>query len=153
MPHPGEALDHHRDPVQGPELPGEPVGSGAFQQRLLDGGELLIGQSWRRAARPFASQGLRAALPEVGVPDTDSLGRDLELAGDLGLADADSEQLGRAQPASLEPVTFSLCRTARDSWHPMILTRPAAELQLPHPQPDTQIPFTTRCAIGSGALG
>jgi hypothetical protein len=36
------------------------------------------------------------------------LGRDAELASDLGLADAGGEQLGCAQPTRLEPFAFSL---------------------------------------------
>jgi hypothetical protein len=34
--HPGEALDHQRDALQGPHVGREPVGERAFQQRLLD---------------------------------------------------------------------------------------------------------------------
>ena len=65
------------------------------------------------------------------MPDADGLGRDLESAGDLSLADTGGEQLGGAQPAGLWAVTFLLCRgAARDSWHAPILARPAAELQL-----------------------
>lgn len=44
MLHPGEALDHDGDAVQGPQLPSEPVGGGAFQQGLLDGRELVVRQ-------------------------------------------------------------------------------------------------------------
>ena len=29
---PGEALDHQPDALQGPQLTGEPIGGGAFQQ-------------------------------------------------------------------------------------------------------------------------
>jgi hypothetical protein len=56
---PGEALDHGRDPVQGPQLPGEPVGGGAGEQGLLDGGELLIG---RRGAGRLGLRLRRASL-------------------------------------------------------------------------------------------
>ena len=66
----------------------------------------------------------------MGVPDAHGLGRDLELAGDLGFVDAGGEQLGRAQPAGLEPVTFCLCRgAARDSWHAPDPHPAGAELQ------------------------
>jgi hypothetical protein len=118
MLHPGEALDHQRDAVKGPQFPGEPVGRRPFEQGLLHAGELLIGKPWRRAARPSAVQGLGTTGLPAGMPDAHGLGRDLELAGDLGLGDAGGEQLGRAQPAGLQAVTFSLCRSAaRDSWH------------------------------------
>jgi hypothetical protein len=118
MLHPGEALDHQRDAVKGPQFPGEPVGRRPFEQGLLHAGELLIGKPWRRAARPSAVQGLGTTGLPAGMPDAHGLGRDLELAGDLGLGDAGGEQLGRAQPAGLQAVTFSLCRrAARDSWH------------------------------------
>jgi hypothetical protein len=42
MADPGEALDHRGDAVQRPQLAGEPVGRGAFQERLLNRGELLV---------------------------------------------------------------------------------------------------------------
>jgi len=51
--------------------------------------------------------------------------REAQLAGDLGLADADGEQLGGAKPAGLEPFALSLCRSAaRNRRH---LPPPAAE--------------------------
>jgi hypothetical protein len=118
MLHPSETLDYYRDAVQGPQLPDEPIGGGAFQQGLLDGGELLIRQAWRRAAGFAAAQRLGATLLPAGVSDTYGLRRHLELAGNLGLTDAGGEQLGPAQPTGLEPVTFSLCRrAARNRWH------------------------------------
>jgi hypothetical protein len=52
------------------------------------------------------------------MPDAHGLGRDLELAGDLGLAHAGGEQFSGAQPADLQAITFSLCRrAARNGWH------------------------------------
>jgi hypothetical protein len=41
---PGEALDHGRDPLQRPELPGEPIGRRSLEQGLFHGGELGIRQ-------------------------------------------------------------------------------------------------------------
>jgi hypothetical protein len=113
------------------------VDLGALQQGLLHGGELLIGQPWRRAAGPAAVQGFGATLLPATAPDADRLGRDLELAGNLGLADTGGEQRSGVQPAGLQAITFSLCRrAARDSWHPRILARRAAHLQLnPTPKP------------------
>ena len=114
----GQLLDHDGDAIKSPQLPGEAVGGGAVQERLFDGGELGVRQPGRRAAGPATAQGVAPAGLPAGVPDADRLGRDLELAGDLGLADAGGEQLGRAEPAGLQAVTFSLCRgAARDSWH------------------------------------
>jgi hypothetical protein len=77
------------------------------------------------------------------MPAAHGLAGDAELAGDLGLAHAEGEQLGSAQPAGLEPVVFSLCRgAARDGRHAPILTRRAAPLQLGHHrQADTQDPL------------
>jgi hypothetical protein len=47
-----------------------------------------------------------------------------KLAGDFGLADTSSQQIGGTQPASLELFALSLCRkTARDDRHPPILPR------------------------------
>ena len=42
------------------------------------------------------------------MPDAHGLGGDAELAGNLGLVDTGREQLGRAEPTGLEPVSFSL---------------------------------------------
>jgi hypothetical protein len=85
---------------------------------LFHDGELGVRKLGCRAARPAAAQRLGAASLPAGVPDAHGLGRDLELAGDLGLVDAGGEQLGRPQPAGLEPVTFLLGRrAARDGWH------------------------------------
>jgi hypothetical protein len=65
------------------------------------------------------------------MPDAHGLGRDVELAGDLSLADADGEQLGRSQPASLEPLPFLLCRrAARDGRHACDPDPPGSQLQL-----------------------
>jgi hypothetical protein len=40
--HAGQPLDHQRNPVQGPQLAGEPIGGGAFQQGLFKLGELSV---------------------------------------------------------------------------------------------------------------
>ena len=49
-------------------------------------------------------------------------GGDAELAGALGLAEAEGEQLGGAQPPSLEPFTFVVGRgAAGKGWHGLIL--------------------------------
>jgi hypothetical protein len=48
----------------------------------------------------------------------DTLAGDAEPAGDLGLADADGEQLRGAQPTGLKLFAFVLCRgAAGDGWH------------------------------------
>jgi hypothetical protein len=63
------------------------------------------------------------------MPQAHGLAGDAELAGDLGLANADGEQLGGTQPAGLEPLALSLRRrAARDGWHAPILTRRATPL-------------------------
>ena len=127
MAHSGQPLDYQPDALQGPQLPDEPVGGGAFQQGLLDTGELGVGQPGRRAARSTAAKPIGATRLPSGEPDADRLGRDAKLADDLGLTHTGAEQLGRAQPPGLEPVTFSLCRrAARDRRHPPILARRAA---------------------------
>ena len=46
------------------------------------------------------------------MPDADGLGGDAQLAGDLGLADATGEQLGRTEPSGLQSFAFLLCRKA-----------------------------------------
>jgi hypothetical protein len=147
----GEPLDAQRDAVDGPQLADEAAGRRAGEQCPLDLRELLVGQPWRRAAGAFAAQRLTAAGLEAAMPDADGLGGDAEPAGDLGLVDAGGEQLGRAQPAGLEPVALSLCRwAARDGCHardPHPPSSPAAQHQLDpgtH-QPNTQDPLTVVC--------
>jgi hypothetical protein len=51
--HAGQPLDYRGDPLQSPQLTGEPVGRGALEQGLRDGGELLVRQPRRGAARPL----------------------------------------------------------------------------------------------------
>jgi hypothetical protein len=42
MLNPGEAFDHHRDAVQGPQFPDEPIRRRPVEQRLLDRRQLGI---------------------------------------------------------------------------------------------------------------
>ena len=111
--HAGQPPDHGGDALQGPQLAREPIRRSTLEQRLLDRGELGIRQPRRGAARSPAAQGIGAARSEAGVPDPGGLGGDAEPASDLGLAAADSEQLSRSQPASLEPGAFSRSGPAR----------------------------------------
>jgi hypothetical protein len=92
--------------------------------------------------RPAAQRLRPAALP-AGMPDAHRLAGDPELAGDLGLADADSEQLGGAQPPGLKPLAFLLCRgPAGNGSHGRILPGRMVQLQPAHPpQPNTQDPL------------
>jgi hypothetical protein len=122
--------------------PTNPLAVAPSSRGLFHGGELGVRKLGCRAARPAAAQRLGAALLPAGVPDAHGLGRDLELAGDLGLVDAGGEQLGRPQPAGLEPVTFLLGRrAARDGWHapdPHLAgspapTRPCSSTRHPRP--------------------
>jgi hypothetical protein len=138
---PGEALDDSGDPVQGPQLPGEPVGARTLQQGLLDPVELAVGQPRRRPGRPAAVQALNAIGLPTPIPQMHALARDAELAGDLSLPDAGGEQLAGPQPTGLEPLAFLLCRgAASDGWHGPILTgrTPQHQLRSPsgqHPEP------------------
>jgi hypothetical protein len=118
VPHPGQPLDDGGDALQGPQLADKPVGGGARQQRLLDLPELGIGDLRGRPGRAAAAQRLGAAALPGGMPQAHRLAGDAEPAGDLGLADAGSEQLGGAQPTGLQSFTFTSCRrAARDGWH------------------------------------
>ena len=111
----GEPLDHHGDPVQGPQFTGEPVGGGTLQQRLLD---LASWGSDSRggAGRSSATSASVPPVPPAGMPDADGLGGDTELAGDLGLANTDGEQLGGTQPAGLEPLAFLVVPQGGGRW-------------------------------------
>ena len=150
----GQPLDQQRDAVQGPQLSDKPVRRSTGEQGLLDSGELGVRQPGRRAARPLAAQRLRTTVLPTGMPDAHSLGRGAEPASDLGLADADSEQLSRSQPASLELVAFSLCRmAARHGWHAADPHPPSSQAptRTTHPQPDTQGPVG-RAKLPDGEL-
>ena len=103
---PGELSDHHRDPLQGPQVGVEPIRPGALQQGLLDLGQLGSRQLGVRASWAPAAQSLDAALLEAGVPDVRALARDAELVGDLGLGVALGEQLGRLEPSGLKGGTL-----------------------------------------------
>jgi hypothetical protein len=48
----------------------------------------------------------RPHRPAAGLPDTHSLGRDPEPAGDLGVADTGGEQFSGAPSAALEPIAL-----------------------------------------------
>src|SRR5215211_8726316 len=85
------------------------------------------------------------------MPEAYRLAGDAELAGDLGLTDADGEQLAGSQPAGLEPFTFLVCRrAASDGRHASILTRRAGPLQLGHhPSSRHPRPVSQHGAAGS----
>ena len=115
----GQPLDHDGDAVKGPKLPGEPVGAGAFQQRLLD-----LVASWASdslGAGPLGPRLRSASVPPACQRACQMLTPGRETSSWRATSawrDAGGEQLGRAQPAGLEAVAFSLCRrAARDSWH------------------------------------
>jgi signal transduction histidine kinase len=51
--HTGQPPGHQRDALQGPQLADKSVGRCALQQRLLDGGQLLVGQPGRGPLGPL----------------------------------------------------------------------------------------------------
>jgi hypothetical protein len=99
---PGELGDHHRDPLQGPQVGVEPIGQSALEQGLLDPGQLGGRQLGVRAGRATTAHGIHPTLLEPGVPGMGTLTRDAELVGALGLGAAEGEQLGRLQAPYLE---------------------------------------------------
>jgi hypothetical protein len=109
---------------------------------MFDLSELGVGDLRGGTGRAPAAQGVNAAGLPAGMPQAHGLAGDAELAGDLSLANADSEQLASAQPAGLEPFTVLLCRrAASDGRHTPILGRRVTPLQLGHivnPTPKTR---------------
>jgi hypothetical protein len=136
---PGQPLDDGGDALQRPQLPGEPVGARTLQQSLLDPVELAVGQPGRRPGRALAVQADGAGDLPTPIPQMHALAGDADLAGDLSLADAGSEQLGGPQPTGLEPLAFLLRRgAASNGWHGPILTGRAPRAQLRPCQTNTQ---------------
>src|SRR5215218_10419473 len=88
----GQPLDHGGDPGQGPVVGVEAVGAGTLAQRPVDGGKLGVGQARGLPGRAGAAQRVQAAGAPARVPATDVLAGHAELAGDLGLGAAGSEQ-------------------------------------------------------------
>ena len=119
---PGQLGDHHRHPLQGPQVGVEPIGHRALQQGLLDLGQLGIRQLGVRAGRPPAAQGVNPALLEAAVPDMRALAGYAELAGDLGLGAALGEQLGRLEASGLKGCALILGTGAAGGRHRRTLT-------------------------------
>jgi hypothetical protein len=90
---PGHPLDHRGDARKRPVVAVKAIGAGALPQRLVDGGELLLGQARGRPGRAGAAQRVGPASAPLGVPAADILAGDAELVGDLGLGVAGGEQL------------------------------------------------------------
>lgn len=70
--HAGEALDHQRDPLQGPQVAVEPLGQGTLAQGPFDPAALAAVQLGPPAGPPGSAEGgaaalLPAAVPAVGV--------------------------------------------------------------------------------------
>lgn len=70
--HAGEALDHQRDPLQGPQVAVEPVRQGTLAQGPLDPAAGSAVQSGLAAGPPGGAEGgaatlLPSAVPAVGV--------------------------------------------------------------------------------------
>jgi hypothetical protein len=70
---PRELLDHGGDAVKGPVVGVEAVGAGTLAQRLIDGGELLLGQAWGGSGGAGAAQRVLPASSPAGVPAADVL--------------------------------------------------------------------------------
>src|SRR6266511_3683722 len=90
---PGQLLDHRRDSGKGPVVGVEAVREGAFAQRLVNGGKLLVGQARGGAGRAGAAERVLPALAPTGVPAADDLPGHTQLVGDLGLGVAGGKQL------------------------------------------------------------
>jgi len=99
--HPGHALDHLRDARQGPQLAGEPVRAGTFQQGLLDPLEVSVAEPRPHPGRPLAGQCGRAVALPGGMPAAGALLGHPQGAGDLGRTHVLGEQLGRLEAAGL----------------------------------------------------
>jgi hypothetical protein len=68
QPHPGQPLDHHRDPVQRPHVGGEPIGQRPLQQCLLDRLQGAVRNLGVAAGRPTRPQRRRPVGLPAGVP-------------------------------------------------------------------------------------
>ena len=71
--HAGEALDHHRDPLQGPQIAVEPVRQGTLAQGSFDPAACSGVQLGPPAGPPGSAEGGAAALLPAAVPAVDVL--------------------------------------------------------------------------------
>jgi hypothetical protein len=97
VPHAGDPLDHHRDPLQGPQVAVEPVGQGTLAQSSLELQARSGIQLGPPSCPPGGAEGGAAALLPVAMPAVGVLAGGAEPVGDLGLAGALLEQAGGAQ--------------------------------------------------------
>jgi hypothetical protein len=95
------------------------------------------------AAQAVGAIGLPALEPEMHA-----LARDTEPAGDLGLTDADGEQLRGAQPTRLKLFAFVLCRgAAGNGWHAADPDRQGSPASTSPCQADTQGPLSVSGSV------
>src|SRR5215217_9259721 len=147
----GQPLDHGGDPGQGPVVGVEAVGAGTLAQRPVDGGKLGVGQARGLPGRAGAAQRVQAAGAPARVPATDVLAGHAELAGDLGLGAAGSEQRAGLHADLFEGL--AVARTAGvaavGGWsHPAMLPGEA-----PIMSPERANLFSTPAALVVGVVG
>jgi hypothetical protein len=97
VPHASDPLDHHRDPLQGPQVAVEAVGQGALAQGPLDLQARPRVQLGPPSCPPGGAEGGAAALLPAAMPAVGVLPGGAQPVGDLGLAGALVEQSGSAQ--------------------------------------------------------
>jgi hypothetical protein len=147
MADPGEVLDHRGDAVQRPQLAGEPVGRGAFQERLLNCGELLVREPGRGPGRSSAAQRAchRSARRHA---------RGLRLGG-RHRAGGRSRPGGRRRRTARRRAAggpgavrvLAAPQGGEDGWHAPTLTRRAAPLQLGHVNPTPKAPLVVHARL------
>jgi hypothetical protein len=92
---PGDALDHHRDALQCPEVLVETVLTCAGEHGVPDAFELVVVDLRCSSWRAHAGQCLSATEFPFFVPAVDVLGRGIQQPCDLGLREALLEQVCR----------------------------------------------------------
>ena len=78
----GQALNHHGDPRQGPQIGAKAVSPGPLAQRLLHLSQLSVGQPGLTALPTRTPQSLGATTPPLSKPPADTLATHLESTGD-----------------------------------------------------------------------
>src|SRR5207302_8547596 len=103
----GNALDHRRDPRQGPEVGDESLRTRTPQQRTLHTTQGSVVEPRRTSGARRGAQGWLAALLPLPMPAAHALPRDSQATADFRLGHAVAKQDQRSESALLQSGTVA----------------------------------------------